>query len=221
MKIIKEQRNKDLEYLQETFEYAIDTGRLVAQDVMDEIWNNLNALYQQLNRNQYHNVSHIREVVDKIEIFDDILEGKINYEFFQLAALYHDCVYDPERTDNEARSILELENALKLARYKSSEIKYIRNLIVLEDSDQLYEHNIFRDIDYSILGEHWDAYSVYMEKIKIEHLKGYNYNVFLDGRRLFLSNLLDNKPIFKSGLLGLIFEKRAKTNIKKELELIN
>ncbi|MHA1207377.1 MAG: hypothetical protein ACTSSO_07380, partial [Candidatus Hodarchaeales archaeon] len=88
------------------------------------------------------------------------------------------------------------------------------------DEDQLFEHNIFRDMDYSILGEHWSTYVIYFSQLKTEYAMVDKYDQFVKGRIEFLEKTLKDRPVFKSGLLGLIFEVRAMENMRWELRIL-
>lgn len=64
--------------------------------------------------NAYHNENHIRYVLTKIFELDKNIKLK-NEEYLALviAAFYHDIIYDPQKHDNEIKSIEYMYDALK------------------------------------------------------------------------------------------------------------
>ena len=64
--------------------------------------NTLLTMWNETHRH-YHNLDHLNELVDQI---NDIKSGysEKEYEKLILTALFHDCIYEPSRNDNEERS---------------------------------------------------------------------------------------------------------------------
>jgi len=223
MKVIKMllSNKEQLEELKNIFNIAVqDVAPLSSSTMVDECWADLKDLYDKINLNAYHNVNHMMDCILKLDSIEEILYGKINESLFEIAILYHDCIYVPGRTDNEIKSSIIATKMMKCFGFEKSEIKYVTNLIIGNVDDMAYEYNIFRDIDYSILGEHSFTYNEYRKSIEAEFLSIYTYQDYIAGRLKFLVDIMNGIKIFKTSILGNVFEYRAKINIAEEIEFL-
>jgi predicted metal-dependent HD superfamily phosphohydrolase len=144
----------------------------------------------------YHTIEHIEMMIRKLEeAFDaDIIT---QYEFINLvmAAIFHDIVYDPTQSDNEARSAtLAVE---MLSRQGEFDVPFIERAILATSSHELPDAetreelliNLFVKIDLSIL---WSpdasVYEWYARGIRQEY-KHYPYADYKVGRTKVLQKL--------------------------------
>jgi len=223
MKVIKMllSNEEQLEELKNIFYIYVQDGVSSSSIAMlDECWADLKDLYDKLNLNAYHNVNHIMDCILKLDSIEEIVYGKINLSLFEIAILYHDCIYVPGRTDNETKSSIIATKMMKYFGFEKSKIKYVTNLILGNVNDMTYEYNVFRDIDYSILGEHGFTYNEYRKSIEAEFLSIYTYQDYIAGRLKFLVDIRKDIKIFKTSILGNVFEYRAKINITEEIEFL-
>ena len=218
-------KSKNLEYLGDCFYFSMPglTSVRIKDEELEEEWNKLAVYYKELETNAYHNTSHIVDIARKIDALEHnkmtAIEGKIDIDCFLVAALYHDCIYKANKRDNEEKSKEVMRCTLRRFGVDDSKIRYIGNLIQPENPYMSFEYNIFRDLDYSILGEHEIAYEAYRSGIETEYVTYYPYQVYLDARLRFLRDIV-SPLVYKSNVLGIIFEHRAKENILDEMEEI-
>lgn len=211
-------RSDDISKLEDAFFIAAENIQTLGDEHIRANWLKLESLYETLNVNAYHNTTHILDCIQKFEqLAWGELEDKINLDLFTLAFLFHDCIYIPGDKDNEYNSREFLWKIMTDLKFSASNKKYATNLIIMKDKDMLFEYNIFRDIDYSILGEHRHTYEEYVRSIENEYLSVYDYKDYVLGRLTFLKSLLNSKRLYHSGMLGSLFEPRAFQNMKKEM----
>ena len=77
------------------------------QKILDK-WDikcDINMLFSMWNESHryYHNLNHLNDLITQINENKSLYTSK-DYEKLMLAAIFHDCVYDPNRTDNEEKS---------------------------------------------------------------------------------------------------------------------
>ena len=149
----------------------------------------------------YHTLNHLNDLIEQIN------EGKSKYsqkeyEKLLITALFHDCVYDPMKTDNEEKSA---EFFTECCQDKdNNDNKDIRQMILdtktheattkLSESFNHYDMNIVeRDFDQLL---DW-------EKGISEEYKGYG-DAYKDGRLKFLESMLDRYPNNTENLLKLV-----------------
>jgi predicted metal-dependent HD superfamily phosphohydrolase len=76
--------------------------------------------------------------------------------------------------------------------------------------------NLFTDADLSILGESWELYQEYFQKIRKEYAI-YPDAVYNPGRTKVLNHFLSMERIFKTDIFHEKFELNAKNNLTREL----
>ena len=123
--------------------------------IPDEIIEDLRRKYAEPAR-AYHNWTHIEELLAQFETNAHAL----NHPFgFRLAILFHDAIYDPRASDNEARSAELLEATMKEAA-SSDDIICAKDLILATHKHTtsavgrrfVADAELFLDMDLSILG---------------------------------------------------------------------
>jgi predicted metal-dependent HD superfamily phosphohydrolase len=149
----------------------------------------------------YHTLNHLNDLIEQIN------EGKSKYsqkeyEKLLITALFHDCIYDPMKTDNEERSA---DFFIECCQDKDSkDNKEIRQMILdtknheattnLSESFNHYDMNIVeRDFDQLLEWENgiFNEYKAYGDAYK-------------DGRLKFLESMLDRYPNNTENLLKLV-----------------
>lgn len=96
------------------------TSNLFSEQVFWE----LIAAYSEPNR-YYHNLSHIKQI---LEVIYEMRSQADNFLAIQIAAWFHDVIYNPKATDNEEQSASFACNILKKINYSSDLIKKVENL---------------------------------------------------------------------------------------------
>lgn len=67
--------------------------RIKIEDVL-ELWN--------ASHRAYHTETHLRDLLEQINAYPNLL--KKDQDILSLAAVFHDIIYEPQRSDNEERS---------------------------------------------------------------------------------------------------------------------
>lgn len=151
--------------------------------------NTILSMWNESHRH-YHTLDHLNYILEKIEHDKDKLSEK-EYEMLVLTSLFHDCVYDPMKPDNEEKSADFFENCCLT---KNEETEHIKNMI-LETKTHKPSTNLsklFCNYDMSIINEDYDKLLEWEEGIYNEY-KSYGDDDYRTGRLKFLESLLDKE----------------------------
>jgi predicted metal-dependent HD superfamily phosphohydrolase len=173
------------------------------------------AAYSEPHRH-YHTLEHLVEV---LKVLGRLAKHCRHPAAVQLAAWYHDAVYDPTRGDNEERSA-ELAGAEMTAIGLDAEtIDRVRELIRRTDHrarpDDDADAIVLLDADLAILGAGESRYRRYAEAIRREyaHVPEATYRA---GRAAVLDTFLARPRLFRTGELFLEAEAAARRNLTAE-----
>ena len=140
--------------------------------ITNEIIEDLNRKYAEPQR-AYHNWTHIEELLAQF----DANAHALNHPFaFRLAILFHDAIYDPRASDNEARSAELLEATMKEAA-GADDIMCAKDLILATHKHTtsavgrrfVADAELFLDMDLSILGAGEERFDEYDAAIREEY----------------------------------------------------
>ena len=171
----------------------------------------------------YHNFSHVQAVLRHCQ---DVADGPgwRQPREVQLAALYHDAIYDAGRSDNEARSAAMARQAIErwlpaagidVARVVQLIELTARHGALAADIDD--EAALFLDCDMAILGAPAAVFDAYDQGIAEEyagHLPGFLFRL---NRRRFLKQLLLKPRIFLSGFFHERLDRAARANLRRRI----
>ncbi len=175
------------------------------QELLDK-WNiklNYNILLSMWNESHraYHNQNHLLDLIEQINENKSKFGSQKDYEKMILCALFHDCVYDPMRNDNEEKSA---EFFMNSCQEKNKDILDIKQMILdtktHEATTPLSEK--FNQLDMNIVERDFDQLLEWENGIREEY-KAYGDKYKL-GRLQFLESLLDKYPHNTENLLKLI-----------------
>jgi predicted metal-dependent HD superfamily phosphohydrolase len=175
------------------------------QELLDK-WNiklNYNILLSMWNESHraYHNQNHLLDLIEQINENKSKFESQKDYEKMVLCALFHDCVYDPMRSDNEEKSA---EFFMNCCQEKNQDILDIKQMILdtktHEATTPLSEK--FNELDMNIVERDFNQLLEWERGIREEY-KAYG-DMYKMGRLQFLENLLDKYPNNTENLLKLI-----------------
>ena len=175
------------------------------QELLDK-WNiklNYNILLSMWNESHraYHNQNHLLDLINQINENKSKFESHKDYEKMVLCALFHDCVYDPMRNDNEEKSA---EFFVNCCQEKNQDILDIKQMILdtktHESTTSLSEK--FNQLDMNIVERDFDQLLEWENGIAFEY-KAYG-EMYKMGRLQFLESLLDKYPHNTDNLLKLI-----------------
>ena len=166
---------------------------------------------------RYHGHAHVVAVLD---VLSDLGRGhKSVPAALQLAAFFHDAIYDPAAADNELASAV-------LARQQLNRLWIDTNLIsdVTSIIEATANHEpvltpgceLFLDADLSILGAPSAVYDRYVVNIRSEYAH-VPADAFRTGRSVILQRFLNRDRLFFTEAGAVRFEAQARENLRREL----
>lgn len=189
-------------------------GRSAAVDA------SLDALLARLREphRRYHTAVHVVWVIRHLRSLTAAPAPEL-----MAAALYHDAIYDPLSSSNEAESAALADAALQRAGWDRSRRQIVGGLIVATASHDVVADdapqpmtNQLLDADMAILGADPAAYAAYVTGIRAE------YQMVTDqqwrvGRTAVLQRFAAMPAIFRTEAMCAAREHRARANIASEL----
>lgn len=188
--------------------------------VPETVMADLKARYGEPQR-YYHTWAHIEAL---LRGFEDVRDRLSRPAAVLAAILFHDAIYEPLRSDNEAASARLLAEAdlpdlpaadrevavrMVLATAKH---RIDPSVSVAEQADTA----LFLDLDMGILGTRPDVFDRYEEQVRAEYAPVPD-EMFLAGRRQVLTALSDGERIYLSDWGHASFEVAARENIARSL----
>lgn len=165
----------------------------------------------------YHSIEHIAEMTlllaeyrGELSMWEDVL----------LATLYHDIVYDAQKSDNENRSAERCQNELPQLGIPAMQIRSICELILATKKHQLSSESsdlkFFLDADLAILGAAAPRYDRYAADVRKEyaHVPAADYRA---GRSAVLKKFLERTQLYFTELMRARFEDIARQNLTREI----
>jgi len=163
-------------------------------------YNTLLSMWNESHRH-YHNQNHLLDLINQINEKKNSFDSQSDYEKMVLCALFHDCVYDPMRSDNEEKSAEFFENCCQEKNTDTQEIKQmILDTKTHESTTSLSEK--FNHLDMNIVERDFEQLLEWETGIGQEY-KAYG-ELYKVGRLHFLESLLDKYPHNTENLLRLI-----------------
>ena len=144
----------------------------------------------------------------------------------ELAIWYHDAIYDPAASDNEARSAALLR-ADMTGLAAPALLEWAETLVRLTATHDLpdgipsalaADAALFLDLDMAVLGSSPAAYDAYERGIAAEYEPVYGRTRFAAGRATFLSGMLDRPQLFLSRQCQDRFDDAARGNMRRALQ---
>lgn len=164
----------------------------------------------------YHNLEHVRSCLEVFEGVRMLAEDRDAVEF---ALWLHDCVFDPERPDNEARSADAAGMVAGFVACHPDFVERVRELIMVtrhERTPRGGDEGVISDVDLAILGATWEEYDRYRRAIRAEFSFASDEH-FAQGRHAFLERMLGREWIYATGWFREQHEARARENMGREL----
>ncbi|MCL6754704.1 hypothetical protein KBT16_28480 [Nostoc sp. CCCryo 231-06] len=189
----------------------------VDQVAAEKAFNSLIAAYSTPGR-YYHTLKHIAHVLSTIQI----LEGYTNnLPAVQLAAWFHDVVYDTQAQDNEQRSADYAFELLSNLGIPESTITIVTRLILNTKDHQAavddYDSQVLLDADLAILATNQVQYGEYAYAIRQEYGSVSEAN-YITGRQQVLERFLQRSHIYFTPLMSEFAEPSARGNIQAEIK---
>ncbi len=164
----------------------------------------------------YHSLDHLDAMLGLLERFQHQAH---DWPGLLLAAWYHDAIYDPRASDNEAQSarwFLEEAHSWKLAREQCERVVELIRLTQThtahpEDQDA----QLLLDADLAILGTSPEEYARYAQAIRQEYA-WVPEDAYRRGRTQVLERFLQRARIYQTEELYREREVAARSNLRKE-----
>ena len=185
----------------------------VIEEIAERVFGGLMVLYYGENR-AYHNLLHI----DRMLLWLD--ESGEASDAVELAIWFHDAIYDPQGSQNEAKS------AQYFTDHFGSHIDDalgadVERLILATDPTRARsgqgDEDLIIDIDLSILGSSPKDYDIYRLSVRSEY-SFVSDTDFSAGRSLILEGFLSQK-IYATEFFSPL-ESKARSNLKRELLIL-
>ncbi len=197
-----------------------DLSRLgpAARDVGANIGDDLLDRYGEAGRH-YHGLRHLVAVLDTIE---ELLTPSAPSPTVRLAAWFHDAVYDPTAADNEARSAALAHLQLRSMGLGSALIDDVAALVLATVAHQpvaVVGADVFLDADLAVLGAAPAGYDRYARAIRAEYAH-VDDSAYRAGRAAVLARFLERPELYYSPAGRARFERRARSNLRRELEAL-
>jgi predicted metal-dependent HD superfamily phosphohydrolase len=185
-------------------------------ELVGHLFDSLCKSYSERHRH-YHTLAHLAAVFECLETHADEIGDPARLAF---ATWYHDVVYDPRRSDNEAKSAERAMKELDQLGASGELRSHVVQLILATKSHTMggrdYDDDIFLDADFAILGAPEDIYRQYVKDVRAEyaHLDDAAWNA---RRSSFLKTIAAADRIFRTGIFEGSYAAQARANIAWEL----
>lgn len=165
----------------------------------------------------YHTLEHIQAVLAWIETLQNYAT---DLPTLQLAAWFHDCIYDPHATDNEERSAAYAQRTLSRLALPMTTIQTTSQMIlstkIHTNAANSQDGHILLDADLAILGTTIQQYDTYAQAIRQEY-SWLSETAYRTGRIHALQTFLQRARIYNTEPMYTTLEKSARENIRREL----
>ncbi len=162
----------------------------------------LRARYAEPHR-AYHTQAHIDAMLAGLRALGDAV---VHDTAVELAIWYHDAIYNPAATDNEARSAALLR--AELDGLADRTLLHHAELLVCATADHVIPSSmpfalkadamLFLDLDMAVLGADHATFHAYEQGIAAEYVPIHGLERFRAGRARFLREMLARPRVFLS-----------------------
>jgi predicted metal-dependent HD superfamily phosphohydrolase len=189
--------------------------RMGAADDGGRVFDEVLQAYQEPHRH-YHGVDHLRDCLEKL---DAAPVTGVARDLAETALWFHDAVYVPRATDNEARSAEWAARALAEAGAPEARAREVARLVHLTDHVRPAEDTVGAlvcDVDLSILGRPPAEFAEYERRIRAEYGE-IPERLYQAGRASVLAGLLAREAIYRSHFFRVRYEAAARRNLKRSM----
>jgi predicted metal-dependent HD superfamily phosphohydrolase len=167
----------------------------------------------------YHTTDHLRDVCAKL---DWLTSTEDRNDTVELAAWFHDAVYEIGRDDNEERSAELARTRLRNHGFGDATADEVARLVLLtadhaaDSTDRA--GSLLCDADLAILAADRDTYDRYAAQVRAEY-SSLDRTAFDAGRAKVLESLIALPRLFKSSR-AKAWEAPARHNLQRELNAL-
>lgn len=195
----------------------IFVGMSIDSADIDSLYQKIIEAYRDTER-AYHTLEHVESLLSflrnaKADIKD--------WTVVQLAAWFHDSVYDTKASDNEEQSAQLARSELEQLSMADEIIRHVEQFIRATAKHQVIEGDedsaIFLDGDLAILGASDEAYDRYAAKIRQEYswVPDEQYKA---GRKRILEGFLSRPRIYYTESAHSTLDSQARENLQREIK---
>ncbi len=167
----------------------------------------------------YHTLGHVQQCLEEL---DEARHLAARPDLVEAALWFHDSIYDPRRSDNEAQSAAFASEALARFGLPPDEIDTVKRLILVTrhatgPGDGLTgDEGLIADVDLAILGQPATIFDDYEVAIRREyaHVPAETYRA---GRAAVLRGFLDRHSIYATPHFQRHYEQQARENLARSL----
>ncbi len=168
----------------------------------------------------YHTLAHVGQVLAGVRMLRAQAE---NLPVVQLAAWFHDVVYDPRAAGNEARSAAYAQAVLGGAGVSPVVLQEVGVLILATEAHAAApgarDCRVLLDADLAILGAPQPVYGVYAAAIRREYGWAPD-DAYRAGRTRILDQFLLRERIFFTPAMYAALETQARANLQNEIDIL-
>lgn len=182
-----------------------------------QLWKEIETHYAEPVRH-YHTLTHLEHLLAELEKVKTSIK---HWNCLLFSLFYHDVIYNPAKQDNEEESALLAAKRLAEMRVSEETVKQCSEQILATKKHTLSPNadtNLFTDADLAILGADPARYDLYCQQIRQEY-KIYPDFLYNAGRKTVLLHFLEMEKIFKTDRFFARFERQARENIQRELQV--
>jgi len=166
----------------------------------------------------YHDAEHIAESLAWFDRVRDLAERPPELE---VALFFHDAIYEPLASDNEARSAEKLRQFGQEAGVPAEAVERIAGLIesTATHDARTGDAALLCDIDLAILGASPARYARYEREVRREYA-AINEASYRKGRVQVLRGFLERVEIYRTPRLAARLEVQARDNLSSALSAL-
>ena len=189
----------------------------MAAHLTEELREDLLARWSETHR-KHHTVAHLHKMLDAIGL---LAEAGIEFdrEAVELAAWFHDAIYEIGRDDNEDRSAELARELLASSPIRDEVARLVMVTKTHNVDDDDVNGAVLSDADLSVLGSEPLRYRTYAAAVREEYADVPD-EVFKPVRAQVLSSLLDGR-LFHTAAGRERWEERARRNIAEEIRALS
>ncbi|MBH8572515.1 hypothetical protein I8752_05575 [Nostocaceae cyanobacterium CENA369] len=203
----------------ELFDYWQHTLQSFGVDLIasEQAFTSLVEAYSSCDRH-YHTLKHIHHVLNAIETLQAHAKNLIAV---QLAAWFHDVIYDTQAQDNEERSAEYAGAVLNSLNVPPTAIASVTRLILNTKHHQAAaddcDSQVLLDADLAILAANPIQYQEYARAIRREYA-WVSEAEYIAGRKQVLERFLQRQRIYFTPLMFETAEQSARFNLQAEIQ---
>jgi len=208
----------DEQIIRAAWRSVVAHGTATKHRARDDLLEAVLARHREPHR-RYHTVTHVAWVVRHVDELA-VAERIAGTAVLHLAAIYHDAVYNPRASDNEAVSAALARTVGNEVGWETADLDHVERLILATAGHAIIGGDraaaVLLDADLAILGAEPSAYLAYVAGVRFEYAH-VDDDGWRTGRAAVLQHFLDREHIYLTPAMRSAREHRARANLSAEL----